>query len=352
MAKVVGQIFTFSALSFLFGMPMALFAQDQCANALVKDTFNGNYSSVETLAAFRLRYGASSSSNNTSVGATIPIDGIPINFSYQSASSAAANYFDKSSLKWDTERLESVATQTLSQNAVEAYKACRDSLPSTGARILVYDATPTGATISVAWFSGPSAPTETGGSVTVDGGLLNSPFPTKWKTGQKFTRTIARSKLQDLRVVANIGGSSDDQLVSQLPPPPPIEPAGISIGSCVGQGGVLGVRLWGPTSEYCNGYREWGFYDARVMRLTQIGSCIGNGGVEGVRLYGPVGEDCGGIAVWGKYKDAVNISSGLSSCRGRGDILEGQNLWGPSGALCGGMSDPRWGTYEVGTKMR
>lgn len=354
--KFLARIFTFSALSFFWvGIPMTSFAQDQCAGALVKNNFNGSYSNVETLAAFRLRYGSSSSSSNTNADATIPIYDVPVNFNFESASSAASNYFDQSSLHWGSARLESVATQTLSEAAVEAYKTCRKSLASTGARVLVYDATETGATVSVTWFSGPGAPTKTTGNVSVDGGSINnSPFPETWETGQKVTRTINRAKSQDLRVVANIGGLSDDQFVSQLPHfDQPVRPVGIEIGACIGHGGVQGVRMWGPISEYCNGLPPWGFYNAKVRRVTQVGSCIGHGGVKGVRLYGPVGEDCGGIPSWGEYKDAVDISTiGLSSCKGHGDNLGLHDLWGPTGASCGGMIPPGWGKYEVGTKMK
>jgi hypothetical protein len=155
-----------------------------------------------------------------------------------------------------------------------------------------------------------------------------------------------------LRVVVNIGGSSDDEFVSQLPPPI-TQPVGIKIGSCIGKGGVDGVRLWGPSSEYCNGIRAWGEYDAQVRLVTQIGSCLGHEGEEGVRLYGPVGESCGGKAAWGQYTNAVNILSiGFSSCKGHGNILEGHDLWGPTGALCGGMTDPQWGEYQSGTKTK
>lgn len=354
MTKFVDRIFTCSALSILFAsIPITSFAQDPCAGSLIKDNFHGSYSSVQTLAAFRLRYGSSSSSNETNAGASIPVEGVPLGFNYQSASSAASSYFDQSSLDWSDARLKSVATQTLSEASVEAYKACIKSLASTGPRVLVYDATKTGATVSVTWFSGPGAPTETSGEVSVTGGATNSPFPNSWKTGQKVTRTITRAESEDLRVVVNIGGSSDDQFLSRLPPPPPPQPVGILIGSCVGKGGVEGVRLWGPTSEYCNGIRSWGSYDAQVKRVTEIGSCLGHGGEEGVRLYGPIGEDCGGIATWGRYTNAVNIETiGFSSCRGHGNILEGHDLWGPTGYLCGGMSDTQWGKYQSGTKMK
>lgn len=354
MTKFVGRVFTYSALSiFLVSIPMTSFAQDSCVGALIKDNFNGSYSKVQTLAAFRLRYGSSSSSNDTNAGASIPIEGMPVNFNFESASSAASNYFDQSSLEWGDARLVSVATQSLSEAAVEAYKACIKSLPSAGPRVLVYDATETGATVSVTWFSGPGAPTKTTGNVSVVGGAINSPFPKKWRTGEKVTRTINRATSEDLRVVVNIGGSSDDLFLSRLPPPLPPQPVGIRIGSCIGKGGVEGVRLWGPTSEYCNGIRSWGFYDAQVRLVTQVGSCLGRGGEQGVRLYGPIGEDCGGIDTWGKYTSAVNIETiGFSSCKGHGDILEGHDLWGPTGALCGGMSDTQWGKYQVGTKMK
>ncbi|MEN8639209.1 hypothetical protein [Pseudomonas sichuanensis] len=336
---------------------VASVAYDECAGALIADNYSGSYSDVTTLSAVKLAFGESKKDEENSIEAKTPIKGVMASFDAKAAKSSADSYFNNSSLKWDKNRLESVATQKLSESAVEAYKACRSTLPTSGVRVIVFDASEGTATVSVTWLSPPGAPTGVKGDVALVGGKLNEMFPTYWNTGEKVTRIITRQKDKDLIVVANIGGFSAAQLVSQMPPPQPLEPlepkkpAGIAIGSCKGEGGVKGVRMWGPPSEYCNDIHAWGRYDAQTQVVTEIGSCLGQGGVQGVRLYGPIDADCGGIAAWGKYTNPVIVTStGISSCKGHGAILEAQNLWGPTGELCGGMTDPLWGKYDSGTK--
>jgi hypothetical protein len=121
----------------------------------------------------------------------------------------------------------------------------------------------------------------------------------------------------------------------------------VEIGSCVGHGGVQGVRFWGPVGETCNGVQAWGTYQGG-RSVTQLGSCRGHGGVEGVQLFGPVGEPCAGIGGgWGVYGSPQDVTSrGIASCMGHGDILRGMRLWGPTGQPCGGMSASVWGRYS------
>lgn len=159
--------------------------------------------------------------------------------------------------------------------------------------------------------------------------------------------------MQPKPVVAVIASSSapktDQSAVSSAVPTqvPAPAPRKVMLGSCVGKGGLEGVRLWGPPAAYCNGVVGWGKYDAQVRAVSALASCTGKGGPNGVLLYGPTGEACGGMpnGAWGTYENPVDISEvGMAGCFGKGAILGGHMLWGPAGRDCGGISS--WGPYE------
>src|SRR5690606_5290563 len=54
---------------------------------------------------------------------------------------SASEYFRNSEITWSDERLMSVATQRLSRNSVDTYKACIEGQHRSGPRILVHSAT-------------------------------------------------------------------------------------------------------------------------------------------------------------------------------------------------------------------
>lgn len=321
----------------------------QCLQALVQDKGYLDAREASSLATWQLLERSSSSNTDISGGLTVPIEGVPIQGKGAYMKAESDRYMNESNLNWTQERLVSVATQTLSANAVDAFKACMNGNRS-GPRITVYNATPTQATIKVQWIAPVNAPTETADvAISTSGGQFDtSAFPRVWRTGQAFSAILTRDPKQDLRLTANIGGETDNEFVAFLPPVIS-GPRLLKVGSCLGHGGLEGVRLWGPADAICNDVVGWGRYDAQVTKVTELGSCVGHGGVEGVRLYGPVGERCAGMNApeWGTYQNGVNVlQQGIASCVGHGNILEGHRLWGPTGQRCGGMNDPGWGSYS------
>jgi hypothetical protein len=119
----------------------------------------------------------------------------------------------------------------------------------------------------------------------------------------------------------------------------------ITLGSCVGGGGLIGQRFWGPAGQYCNGLKEWGRYDAQVRKVSVLGSCVGHGGLGDLKFYGPVGEPCVGVPEWGTYEGTTDVSTtGIAACKGHGSKIGGQLLWGPRDAFCAGV--PTFGKFD------
>jgi hypothetical protein len=331
----------------LLSSPALALAQERCVQTLIQDKGRLNLREASSLATMKLLKSSRNNSSNWGLDVTVPIEGIPIGVGAEGAQQSTDDYFEHSTLDWSQERLLSVATQTLSANSVEAYKACLGTLSRSGPRVIAHSATPTEVTLKITWTAPVGAPTTTRSiNIDVTGGILRSAFPTEWRTGQEESRIVTRTAVRDFRVAANIGNQTDSQLVAYIPEVTERRRT-LMLGSCLGRGGQDGVRLWGPAKELCNGVGGWGSYDAQVRAVTTLGSCIGDGGFKGVRLYGPVGEPCGGFPAWGTYSSPVSVfQTGISSCLGHGNVLAGHRLWGPAGAACGGFNDPVWGTYR------
>lgn len=320
-------------------------AQDSCVQALIQDKGRLDMRESSSLALAQLLRRTTNNNSNWGGNITVPIEGLPISTGASGAQQATEDYFSNTNIDWTAERLVSVATQTLSAAAVEAYRACLNSSKN-GPQITVHSATANQVTLKIMWEAAPGVQSPVTPNIGLSGGRLQSLFPSKWNAGESFSRIVTRAPGEDLRVTADIGGQTDSAFVSYLPPAP-TRVLTLLIGSCIGKGGQEGVRLWGPASERCNGLEAWGKYDAQVQSVRSLGYCVGKGGFEGVTLYGPVGEPCGGMTnnAWGTYISPVDVFAlGISSCLGQGNILLGHRLWGPSGAPCGGLSV--WGTYS------
>ena len=333
----------------LFAMIFASAAQSQerCIAALIRDKGSLDFRDATSLALTKLLEQSSSDKESWNASIAVPIYGVPVEASGGSAKEATKSYVEKTNLNWKSDRLVSVATQTLSRNSVEAYKTCINANRS-GPLIIASDATSDSITITVRWIGSPGTQAE--GEVIVDGGILLQKFPKTWLAHGSKSVIAKRKPHENLRVIANIGNDSTSEFVAYLPALPARNMV-LLIGSCIGHGGLAGVRLWGPPTEFCNGISAWGRYDAQIQQITTLGSCIGRGGPEGVTLYGPPGQPCGGMPsnAWGTYGGGADVKrAGISSCTGHGNILEGHLLWGPTGAPCGGFST--WSVYDQGTK--
>lgn len=319
-------------------------AQD-CLASLIQDRSQFRLQEASSLALARLVSQSQQRSDDLSLGARIPIEGVPVEGRADYANRRASSYFENTNLEWNQERIVSVATQTLSQNAVEAYRICVRGRQN-GPLIIVHQANAQEATVTIRWqhFGQPTPPPQPV-VVQISGGQWNRPFSGVWEANSADARILRRVPGQDVRIVATVAGDADTAFIARVPPPP--APARLRVASCRGAGGLEGVWIWGPEGELCNGIGAWGNYQHSARDVTQLGSCIGHGGVEGVRLWGPPGEVCAGIPAWGTYDRPTSIEEGgISACVGHGNILEGHLLWGPHGERCGGMDAREWGTYQ------
>jgi hypothetical protein len=209
----------------IFGLPTALTAQgnsaEHCAKALIQDVGYLDMNESLSIARFDLFSRSVARDTKKMFGITVPIYGVPLSAEYEAAEKLRERYFQNSQLDWHYNRSISVATQTLSQNAVEAYRACIDGAHRSGPRITVYDAKPTEMTVTIRWLSPAVAPTTTDDvEVLVVGGSTNFTFPSSLTTGSTFGFVITREADQDVRIVANIASDNDNIFVSAFPPAP------------------------------------------------------------------------------------------------------------------------------------
>lgn len=339
---------TLAATVVFFSVSGAAAQVSDCAVALVRDQGELDMRRAQSLAQAEMIYRSSERSKQWEGSIRVPIKGVPVGGNAQSAESARDAYFSQSNLNWTDDRVVSVATQTLSRNSVETYRTCIDGIQTYGVRILAHDAQEDEVTITIRWI-GAAGSGATTGDVNFSGGAVTTPITGSWRNGESRGYIVKRDPSRDLRIVANIGGATDNIFLSRWPPPPIYsapEPV-LVIAKCVGRGGQEGVWMWGPKDLACNGLSPpaWGPYDGDPTVVTALGSCIGHGGFEGVRLWGPPGKTCGGIPAWGTYSDPVNlVGRGIASCMHHGNILEHHRFWGPQGEYCGGIEV--WGEYS------
>jgi hypothetical protein len=338
----------FFGLGLFFAENPAL-AQDECAVALVRDKRNFYSRDISALAIMRLV--DTSQSNNE--GGEVDWESLNPNGYFEGSAGYVSNqsnqYFENSTLDWTEDRLKSVATQTLSANAVEAYNNCLDRY-SFGPQISIFNATDNQATVRIRWVAHPGAPTTISGvEITLRNGSTSTRLPSMWQTQQVFDFIVDRIPNTDMRIVANFGISSDNAFLSRpVAVNPPQRVAELRLGSCIGRGGIRDVRFWGPEGEDCSGQYPWGKYDAQVRVVRSMGSCIGRGSVQDIRLYGPTGEPCGGFPAWGVYQPSIDITErGVSACRAGNSNMTDHVLWGPTGLACGGLWSNR--TYSEDT---
>ncbi|MEP9356882.1 hypothetical protein ABLE93_25460 [Xanthobacter sp. KR7-65] len=193
-------------------------AQNNCAKALIQDKTRIDVHDVSTLAALRLLQQSSTKSSGWSGSINVPISGVPVGIGANSAEDVTNDYFSKSTINWTRDRLESVATQTLSQNAADAYKTCiRGQLPLS---IIVSDAKDDALTVTVKFIVPSNSIKSANGQVSISGGKPLVDFPKKWSPGESNSAIIKRDKNSDFRIVANVGGFTDSALVAFIPPPP------------------------------------------------------------------------------------------------------------------------------------
>lgn len=322
-----------------------VFAQNNCTDALIQDVLELDVRTAEGLAISQLRYIESGRDQNWAASFRGRIVG-----GASFAESERRRQFDENNLNWSRERIISLATQTLSRNALEAYNLCLNAGQNSGIQIFVHNSTPSSITASIRWVAplGFDSTTDDVDVTVTSGSISTTPFPTRWRSQQVHTVSIARDAGSDVTIIANIAGQSNTAFVSKIEvlAPPPTTRYELRVASSIGRGGAEGVRFWGPEGEVCHGLPNapWGHYDAQPRAVSQLGRCVGHGGMAGSVLWGPVGEPCGGMRnnAWGVYENPINITeSGIAYCN-----VNHHHFWGPFEEPCNGR--PGIGLFSRG----
>jgi hypothetical protein len=192
--------------------------QTRCVEALIQNRASLNVHDVSSLAALKLLQKSSGKDSGWSASVGVPIQGVPVSFGASGTEKATNSYFEKSTLDWNQDRLVSVATQTLSQAAVEAYQTCIRGT-SNGLLVTVSDARADALTVTVKYQVPSVSAQTTDGQVSMLGGSILNGFPKRWAPGSSYAAIITRQPQTDFRIVANVGGWNDTAFVAYLPPP-------------------------------------------------------------------------------------------------------------------------------------
>ncbi|MEO0797309.1 MAG: hypothetical protein AAFX93_19330 [Verrucomicrobiota bacterium] len=195
---------------------------ESCVGALIQDARVLDLSEIESLSRAELLYRSKGRDTNWAASVTVPIKGVPVSGNADSAESTRERFFSQSDLDWNSNRLLSLATQTLTEKAVAAHRNCIDGQHRSGPRILVHDATPTEATVTIIWQSPPGGrKVAHNAKFDITGGSFRRPFPTTWQDGASDSVIVKRSANSDIRIVATIGLESDNEFISRIPEIPP-----------------------------------------------------------------------------------------------------------------------------------
>lgn len=199
---------------FLAGVSIALapaYANAQasaCVAALVKDITTVSATSTRAYALSRLVDQQTSKQDKEKIGATIPIDGVPVSLTSDRARRFVSKFYEQTNVNWDEATALAIVSQSLSSNAVSAYRTCIDGEHRSGPRAYAHNATSDEVTIDVRWLAPVKAPTTAQGSIEITGGVPTTKLKTKWESGESRSFIVKRNKGEDIRISINIGGES------------------------------------------------------------------------------------------------------------------------------------------------
>lgn len=189
----------------------------KCNHALISDVKNVSFNSAEAFAMHKIVESGLSADERTSLGATIPIQGVPVSFTSERAAKLFNQFFSQTGATWSEQKSIQLVSQTLSANAVEAYRICVDGQHTSGPRAFAHSATRDQVIVTIMWFSAPEAPTEARAQYDYSGGLPQQTLPTKWITGERKSFIFNREKSKDFTFIVTIGGLADEVVVPYLP---------------------------------------------------------------------------------------------------------------------------------------
>lgn len=198
----------------LAGASVALapaYANDQasaCIGSLVKDITTVSATSTSAYALSRLVDQQTSTQDKAKVGATIPIDGVPVSLTSDRARRFVGKFYEQTNVNWNDATALAIVSQSLSSNAVSAYRTCIEGEHRSGPRAYAHNATSDHVTIDVRWVAPVGAPKTAQGSIEITGGIPTTKLKTTWESGESSSFIVKRNKGEDIRVSINIGKES------------------------------------------------------------------------------------------------------------------------------------------------
>lgn len=204
--------------AFLFAaLPATGFAQANCFEALIQNQGEISISDATDLALTSAYSRSLDSSNKWSAGVTVPIKGVPVSLTGDGARTLLERVTSSFSGQFSSNRLISMSTQTLSREAVEAFEICTRGADRTGTVVYAYDATQREITVEVAWNASANGPTTVPSEIVVVNGEFVSSPPDTMTSGESFRTVVRREYGEDVRIIANVGGTSSDATVYWVP---------------------------------------------------------------------------------------------------------------------------------------
>lgn len=200
---------------FALVLPSTAFAQSSdCFRALMQDTSTLDLRDSSSVAQYLMDRSSRSGSRSSNLGINVPGYG---KMSVGQANETAAEYARLSRMSSSSQRIESVATQTLSEASVNAYSLCLNA--STPVQMTASDARADAVTLTLR-FMAPVAPQPL--DLDVRGGILQRPAPASLSSGQGWSVIVRREPGRDFRVVANLGPYPGELFVAHIPPAPAV----------------------------------------------------------------------------------------------------------------------------------
>ncbi|WP_154667725.1 hypothetical protein [Leisingera caerulea] len=201
----------------LLGLPSISFAKTDCFETLIQDVGAININDATHLALASAYSRSLDSSDKWAAGITVPIKGVPVDLTGEGQKRVLETVTSSFAAQFSSNRLVSMSTQKLSRNAVAAFDICMRGANRTGTVVYAFDATHREITVEVSWNASAGGPTEAPADIQVVNGEFTSALPDTFSTGTSYTTVVRREPGEDVRVIANIGGTSSNAVIYWVP---------------------------------------------------------------------------------------------------------------------------------------
>ena len=188
-----------------------------CIDTLIRNEGTLDFANSRSFAQAKLLDKSASSRASWDSSMSIPIRGLPVEGTGNAARETMEHYFENTAIKWDDQRLLSIATQTLSKEAVQSFDICMRGQLQNGVRVYVSDATTTDATVTVRWIAAPRVGSPVPAKIQLYHCKAKTELPTEWNNNEELSFVVERMKGRDAKVIANIGGQSDKAFIAYEP---------------------------------------------------------------------------------------------------------------------------------------